>query len=182
MTKKTLLAGGLAALSLAVAGAAALAQQQPTSPAPTPHGPRAARDDADGDGRVSRAEFVDARLSRLTAADADHNGTVTPEERHAAMQAHRAERSESGRPHRGERTHRPMSRHMNRDGGPVVIAEARVKIEEGFARLDADRDGYLSADERRVGMERMHERRQERREVRGAPRAPQASPSAPASE
>lgn len=204
MTMKTLLAGGLAAVSLTMTGAAALAQQ-PTSPAPTPHGPRAARGDADGDGRVSRAEFVDGRLARLVAADADRDGAVTPEERRAAMQAHRTERAadrfarldadgngrlspeefaarpdrlEGRRPHRGERARRAM----NGNGAPVVIAEARTKAEDAFTRLDVDRDGYLSADERRAGMERMHERRRERREVRDAARAAEASPSAPASE
>jgi hypothetical protein len=39
--------------------------------------------DADGDGTLTRAEFIAGALKRFDAADADHNGTVTPEERQA---------------------------------------------------------------------------------------------------
>tara|TARA_R110002124_G_scaffold91652_3_gene233254 strand:- start:80 stop:733 length:654 start_codon:yes stop_codon:yes gene_type:complete len=86
--KKTLMLGGLAALTLAAAGGVALAQQAPAA------GPqRHARADANADGRVSQAEFVQQRVQRLTAVDANHDGTVTVEERQAAMQAHRAERN-----------------------------------------------------------------------------------------
>ena len=86
--KKTLMLGGLAALTFAAAGGVALAQQAPAAP-PERH----ARADADGDGRISQAEFVQQRVQRLTASDANRDGTVTVEERQAAMQAHRAERS-----------------------------------------------------------------------------------------
>lgn len=41
---------------------------------------------------VSQADFVQRRVERLRAADADHNGTVTAEEMRAAGQAKRAER------------------------------------------------------------------------------------------
>lgn len=84
---KTLFVGGLAALTLAAAGGVAVAQQA-TGDQPARH----ARADADGDGRISQAEFVDRRIQRLTAADADHDGSVTREEMRATMQARRAER------------------------------------------------------------------------------------------
>ena len=82
---KTLFAGGLAALLLASAGAAA-AQQAPA---------RAMRADADGDRRLSQAEFVGQRLQRLTAADADRDGAVTADERRAALQARGAGRADA---------------------------------------------------------------------------------------
>src|SRR5690606_29815032 len=78
--RKTILLGGLAALSLTVAGGVAVAQQT----AQQQPAPRHARGDADGDGRISRAEFVEQRVARLTAADANRDGTVTAEERRAA--------------------------------------------------------------------------------------------------
>ncbi|MGV9005644.1 MAG: EF-hand domain-containing protein [Brevundimonas sp.] len=90
MMTKTILLGGLAALTLAAAGGAALAQQ---TPAATPQ--RHARADANADGRVSQAEFEQQRVQRLSTIDADRNGTVTVEERQAAMQARRAERNET---------------------------------------------------------------------------------------
>lgn len=86
--RQTLLVGALAALTLA-AGGAALAQQ---APARTPHAMRA---DADGDGRISQAEFVGRRVERLTAADADRDGSVTPEEMRAVFQARTAQRAET---------------------------------------------------------------------------------------
>lgn len=200
---KTLLLGGLAALGLSLAGGVAVAQQAPT---PTAH-----------PGPVSRADFVERRVARLTAADANRDGTVTVEERRAARQAHHAERVAarfdrldgdkngalsreefSTRPQRGERPEGARShrggrhggRHMGRgmrdgakgDQGPVVIAEARARAETAFAAIDTNRDGVVTADERRAGMERMREQRHERREARRAARAVQASPSAPASE
>jgi Ca2+-binding EF-hand superfamily protein len=86
--KKTLMLGGLAALTFAAAGGVALAQQ---APAASPQ--RHARADANADGRISQAEFVQQRVQRLTASDTNRDGTVTVEERRTAMQAHRAERN-----------------------------------------------------------------------------------------
>jgi len=43
--------------------------------------------DADHDRTITRAEFVAGALKRFDAADADHDGKVTPEERRAAMRA-----------------------------------------------------------------------------------------------
>ncbi len=88
--KKTLVAGALAALTLVAGGGVALAQQSPDRPQA-----RSLRADADGDQRLSRAEFIDSRIARLAAADADGDGSVTREERRAAAQARRAGRAEA---------------------------------------------------------------------------------------
>jgi Ca2+-binding EF-hand superfamily protein len=53
------------------------------------------RADADGDSRLSQAEFVGQRVQRLTAIDADRDGSVTADERRAAMQARRAGRADA---------------------------------------------------------------------------------------
>ena len=82
---KTLLAGGLAALMLASAGVA-LAQQAPA---------RTMRADTDGDSRLSRAEFVNQRVERLTAMDTNRDGSVSVEERRAAMQTRMAARADT---------------------------------------------------------------------------------------
>lgn len=89
--RKILLAGAFAALTLAAAGGAALAQQAGAQPR-TSHAMRA---DADGDGRISQAEFVGQRVQRLTAADADRDGSVAPEEMRAAFQARSTERADT---------------------------------------------------------------------------------------
>lgn len=211
--RKTFLAGALAALTLAAAGGAAMAQQALAQP------PRALRADVDGDGRISQAEFVGRRLQRLTAADADRDGSVTPEEVRATAQARMAQRADTrfqrldansdgsisraefdgaraaraeARPQRiarPARMHRGATR-MARRGqrmearGPVSIVEAQGKAEQAFVRLDADRDGFLTAAERRAGMQAVREQRRERMTERRAARQAQrqASPPAPASE
>lgn len=170
---------------------------------------------------VSQADFVQRRVERLRAADADRDGTVTAEEMRAAGQAKRAERrtamfdrldankdgaisraefeapradgQRAGRGERGPRAehagrghrggmHRGGQR-MGRNGEgrfPIVIAEAEQKATEAFARLDANRDGTLTGEERRAGMQaRRAEMREKRQEQRVAPAA---SPSTPASE
>ena len=43
--------------------------------------------DANGDRVITRDEFVAGALARFDAADANHDGKLTPEERRAAMQA-----------------------------------------------------------------------------------------------
>lgn len=75
------LLGGLAAASLMLIAGAASAQ---TAQA------RAQRIDIDNDGRVSKAEFVQARLAPLIAMDADKDGVVTVAERTAARQTRTA--------------------------------------------------------------------------------------------
>jgi Ca2+-binding EF-hand superfamily protein len=178
--KRKLIIGGLAALTL-TAGGAALAQQAPQYPQDPP---RHARGDKDGDGRISRAEFVEGRIARLTAADANRDGTVTPEEMRAAGEARRAEAADrmfarldadgngavtraefdAARAERGDRRaelgERRGGRGMHRGGGrrggmgmergPIVIAEAQARAEQGFAQLDANGDGYVTAEERRA--------------------------------
>ena len=86
---KTLVAAALAALTLA-AGGAAFAQQSPDRP----HA-RGMRADADGDQRLSQAEFVGRRIERLTAADADHDGTVTRDEMGAVARTRMAHRADT---------------------------------------------------------------------------------------
>ena len=189
--QRTLIVGGLAALTLA-AGGAALAQDPP-------RGPRA---DQDGDGRLSRAEFVDGRIQRLAALDVNGDGSVSADERKAAHDARRGDRADRAfarldansdgavtraefdaaregraerRAERGERRGRwgrgegggAPRRGMPRmaDGAePVVIADARARAEQAFARLDANGDGYVTAEERRA-------QRGERRARRAAPAA-----------
>lgn len=97
--RKRLIAGSLALIALSAAAGVATAQQAPT----LGHGPEQGRErgrhhaqariDTDGDSRVSQAEFVQARVARLAKADTDGNGTVTPEEVSARMQARVAERA-----------------------------------------------------------------------------------------
>ncbi|WP_246438913.1 EF-hand domain-containing protein, partial [Novosphingobium piscinae] len=50
--------------------------------------------DADGDGKISREEFVGGSLRRFDLADANHDGQLTKAERDAAREAMRAQMEE----------------------------------------------------------------------------------------
>lgn len=84
MNRITFATGAAIALTVLVGGAA-LAQT-------TDRTARSLRADADGDGRVSRAEFVAARINRLTAIDADRDGSVSAEERRSGIDTRRNQR------------------------------------------------------------------------------------------
>ncbi|WP_205618510.1 EF-hand domain-containing protein [Brevundimonas nasdae] len=210
---------GLGVIALAAAAGAATAQVPPAPvPAPGAGAPAPHHARADANRQITRAEFVDARIARLTALDTNRDGVVSPEERAAAMQARRAERAgdrfakldangdgsisraefdagHAARPDRGPRAERAGHREGRRGGaeramrgpgrerGPVVIAEASAKLGERFDKMDADRDGVISADERRAAMSAQREQRQERRAARQAQRpAQQPASPVPASE
>ncbi|MBN9479775.1 MAG: hypothetical protein J0I52_06035 [Bordetella sp.] len=200
------------ALALAISGTA-IAQ----TPSAAPHRPRTAEP-------VSQADFVQRRVERLRAADANGDGRVTAEEMRAHGQARRAERlsarfdrldankdgalsrAEFEAPQvrrdrmggaradgasimRGHRDHgrRAMGGRLAGQGAearfPIVIAEVERKANEAFARLDANRDGLLSGEERRAALQAGRaETRQKRAPRRSVPASTSASPSAPASE
>lgn len=88
--RKTAFAGLMALSATMVLAGAASARTE--SPAQAPAA-RHAGLDKDGDGRISQAEFVQARTARLTVLDIDRNGAVTTAEVQARMQARRAERA-----------------------------------------------------------------------------------------
>lgn len=83
--KKTMI-GGAAAIALAAVSGMAVAQT--AAPNRTPNTVRAQM----AERSVTQAEFVEGRLARLIAADANRDGVVTPEEMQAARQAQRTER------------------------------------------------------------------------------------------
>jgi hypothetical protein len=203
--KKSTLAAGAAAVLAILTASAAMAQQAPT---------RGARGDTDGDGRISRAEFVDGRIARLTAIDANRDGSVSLEERQSGRDTRRNQRVSARfetldkdgdgavsreeftatRDMRGVRNgmrghrggwggHRNHGRQGAETRGPMTIAAVETRLSTRFDRVDANHDGYITAEERTVARQAMREQRHERRAGRMAHRAArQASPSAPASE
>lgn len=196
--KKTIVIGGIVAVTFAALAGGVMAQQAN----------RPARAQAE----MTQAAFVDARILRLTAADANNDGTVTVEERQAERQAKRAERSDSrfdrmdangdgsisraefdalreARADRGPRAERAGMRGPRggrggeraarmADRGPVVIAEARTKAEQVFARMDADGNGVVTAAERQAVRGERRARMTERSAARQAAPAPAAAPMA----
>lgn len=213
--RKTFLTG-LSVIALAAVAGAATAQVPPAGP-PVPHQAR-----GEPNRQITRVEFVDTRVARFTALDANRDGTVSVEERQAGMQARQAERADArftkldangdgsisraefdaghaARPDRGPRAERAGNREGHRGGprhamrgpgrpgaegrGPVVISDVAAKLGERFDKMDANRDGVISADERRAAMTAHRAERQQHRQERRAQRqAQQPASPAPASE
>ncbi|WP_296817773.1 EF-hand domain-containing protein, partial [Brevundimonas sp.] len=164
---KTLLIGGVAALAMT---GAAWAQQSPG----------ARMGDTDGDGRISRAEFLAAQAQRFERGDQNRDGTVTGEEVRAAMAGRRGEMrgrmferidaDGDGAISRAEFDAMAGAREGRRGGwgrdrghlrGPggalvelgadgVTRAEAEARATAVFERMDANDDGFLSREDRQA--------------------------------
>ncbi len=73
-----------------------LAAMFPAGPMRAMSGMMAHMADANGDGKISRDEFVAAALHRFDRADANHDGQLTKAERDAARDARRARMHDHG--------------------------------------------------------------------------------------
>lgn len=106
-----------------------------------------ARRDVDRDGVLSPAEAPARLAERFDQFDADRNGRLTAGELQAGRAALRA--SGKVRPAGGERSR------ADADGdGAITRAEAEAEVRTRFARMDANRDGVLTQDERRAHRQR----------------------------
>jgi hypothetical protein len=132
------------------------------------------RADADGDGKVSRDEFIKARTTALEQAfarmDTDGDGKLDEKEVEAgAAQARAMGQAGLGgfrRPD-ADRPQRPGADRPQRPG-------AGAMAEQGFDRMDADGDGKLSKEEFAAGMKRLRELMQQGGAGLGGPRRPGA--------
>ncbi len=110
--------------------------------------------DADGDGRVSRAEASDASSKRsgewFDKVDLDKDGYVTQDELKQARKTHHDRK-------RGDMKARMDARFKEADGnadGQLSLDEAQAKmpkLAERFNTLDADKNGMLSKEELKHG-------------------------------
>lgn len=153
--------------------------------------------DANSDGQVTpeerraqrqkmRAERTEARFTRL---DSNADGQISREEFAAgnSRMGRMAHARGEGMHPRGEghmRTRTNMRQNMRQNMGThhamaeqtISIANAEQKARESFVRLDANRDGQVTAEERRAARQASHQARRAERNAR------QPSPSAPVSE
>lgn len=115
-------------------------------PAMAQQGP--GRLDANGDGKVTKAEFQAGRVNQMMRMDANKDGKVSREE-FASMAARRAERAaEKGAQPKGKGDGSRLFDRVdaNRDGF-LDRAELGKMAEQGFARMDENGDGALSGAE-----------------------------------
>lgn len=157
MTKRI----AVTALLTTLMASAACAQSAPTDqPRQSPSAARPG--DADGDGRVSRAEFLADAARRFDMMDADKDGQLTGDERRAARERLRAERPRApGRP--------GFAPGQTPPGGPLLTtvpapgetpAGAAPTPPRGgrggmFARLDGNGDGKLTRAEFEAPFDRL---------------------------
>ncbi len=132
MRKLMLAAAGFAVL----AGGAGLALAQDSAPSRGPFGMFQA--DANNDGVLTRAEFDSGRDGHFARLDANNDGSLAREEMRG-MRGHRG--------HRGGGTHSLRGADANNDGN-ITRDEFLARPIEHFDRLDANRDGVISAAER----------------------------------
>lgn len=97
--------------------------------------------DTDGDGLVSRSEFVAGKQDKIQRVDTNKDGVVTADE---------AATTKAEKKHWWNRSDKPAS-HVNKadanSDGQVTQAEANAAAEASFDKLDVNADGLLSATE-----------------------------------
>ena len=130
------------------------------------------RADADGDGKVSRDEFIKARTTALEQAfarmDTDGDGKLDEKEVEAGAAQARAMGPAGLGGFRRPDADRPQRPGADRPQRPGAGAMA----EQGFDRMDADGDGKLSKEEFATGMKRLRELMQQGGAGLGGPRRP----------
>ncbi|WP_245216515.1 EF-hand domain-containing protein [Sagittula salina] len=122
--------------------------------------------DADGDGKVTKAEMEAAASKRFSDADTDGDGKLSAEELTAQAEAMRVARQETRRAKRTE----AMIRRFDYDGDGALSQQEMQAMRPAdlfdrmLERLDTDKDGALSTGEVQAAGERMQDRRAQRGE------------------
>jgi len=142
--RKFLLAAALAGTAMS---ATAFAQTTPDTPRAPGRG--LARSDSDGDGRVSKAEYLARADERFARMDKNGDGQLTPDEmaprREAPAPA--AGTDASPAPAGGGMMSRMFERLDTNHDGKVSREEYRAQAAERFDRMDTNHDGFLDQSE-----------------------------------
>ena len=95
--------------------------------------------DANGDGKITRAEHAAAAKQMFAECDANRDGSVTATEMDAAMAGH------AGKPSKHDKTSAEKIKVIDQDGdGKLTALEHETGSEKMFAKMDKDADGFLS--------------------------------------
>lgn len=173
-----------AALASALLGGAAIAAQTTDTTAPQGRNPAARMahmGDTNGDGAVSRDEYLAKAAARFAAMDTNKDGKVTPDEFKAARQARWAGHMGHGRGgpggpgmmhHQGGPDGKAgpgghgggMLARLDANGdGKITRAEFNAPGDKRFDALDTNKDGVIDQAEQTAAREKMHARFQEMR-------------------
>lgn len=161
--RKILLAAALAGTTMA---GLACAQTAPEAPrAAAAHG--MGRADSDGDGRISKAEFIARADARFAKLDKNGDGQLSPDEmpQRAAPPPPPAGADApppppgAGGPMRERMREKMRSRMIDRldtnHDGMISRDEYRAEAAERFDRMDTNHDGFVDASERAAMRDRM---------------------------
>ncbi|WP_343527139.1 hypothetical protein [Sphingomonas sp.] len=148
--RKTLI--GLSLFTLLSATAAQAQTGAPPPPPPAHMGGGMMGLPIDASGNTTRAAAIAAADRRFAAMDANHDGTVTPDEMRAYREQQRAQWQQR-HPDRAGRPDRATPR-------PITAEAFRARALAMFDRLDTNHDGTIDATERaaapRFGGRRHH--------------------------
>ena len=106
--------------------------------------------DANGDGKISRAEHAAGAKKMFAQCDANKDGIVTATEMDAAMAA-RGETAGAG-----DKSSAEKIKVIDQNGdGRLTAMEHQTGSEKMFAQMDTDGDGSLSKEECNQGMKKL---------------------------
>lgn len=112
--------------------------------------------DADGDGKVTKAELAAHRAAMFTAADTNNDRMLSADELSARHTARMAETM-------ADRSARMIDRMDNNGDGSLSADEmGKGPMEGRFARIDGDNDGAISKAEAEAAAKQMADRRGKR--------------------
>ena len=145
--KKFLLAAALAGTAMS---GAAFAQTAPAAPQAAPRG--MARADGDGDGRVSKAEYIARADERFAKMDKNSDGQLSademaPRREMAAPPAGADTAAPAAAPAAGAMRSRMIERLDTNHDGMISRDEYRAQVAGRFDRLDTNHDGFLDQSE-----------------------------------
>ena len=140
---------GKSRISLVVAGGLALCTL-PTAFAES-HGDKLFKMmDANGDGKISRAEHAAGAKKMFAQCDANKDGIVTATEMDAAMAA------QGEKPGAGDKSSAEKIKVIDQNAdGKLTAMEHQTGSEKMFAQMDSDGDGSLSKQECDQGMKKL---------------------------
>ncbi|RDE06777.1 EF-hand domain-containing protein [Sphingomonas aracearum] len=132
-------------LVLAAALAGGLLANAAVAQDAAPQGPRGGgimmRADANGDGKISRQEYLAQVTQRFTRRDADKDGVLSGDELAGPMRGGEGDTARTG-------LNRAQQRSDTNGDGKISQAEDQAAATARFDRLDTNKDGAIDAAER----------------------------------